>query len=775
MQEPAINQAKEYTPYDFPPDLDVAKLHFDNNQFGPDDPNLTEKERKARTDPYSHQGPKKLYKLDTKVENMTSNGLETMLYFKSLKFIYIFIGLYAATQIFPYIRLVRLYYSVNCQQSCSYVSMFYEVTQSMLSSTAGNGQAVGREEFAKIMSEGYIFFTVMIGVIWVIFFKMRYDVEMSSMIFKRKVKPTVSDYTIMIGNVDQDAKDEVLVEALKMQMAMHELGEPEILQITRGRFLDDHDTAIREFLEAEKKLEEFRRGKELNYFGLDDLMKKKFLKIEEDLLKNYEKTLAKKKSVESKPREDPGLIRRVNTVAFITIKSAEQAELLLRYESYQTVLEHICLVPRLIIRFFNCGKKHMKFLPPPPTEDILWSHIGSCTFKRYLRYILMALAYTPFIIFFMFMLIIATIVKARMKSNGKVGFITKIIFEYLIPYALVKISHIVTDKVLLWLSGIGKGITVSNQRNILIQFNYFFRYTACLLALKIKLVLRKLRLNNNEVTDTDVFGFYSTQVFFYVLCDVGVGAAKKIIDYPMLFTKLKIMWFEIQNKKRQGAGKTQSEVNKIFTKPKFELMDQYIKMMFLTYFVYSFNIYCPLTTFIIFIYVILKIWKDKESLVKNRKPADETQHIFSDFAWNVTFPLGIVTATKLYTHKAGGYLLYEAPIVGVLCTFTNWFYVLIFYFNFFIQSFVLKLAHKNFDKRMQREMLTELGASGGVNPEVSFDNGRLSQNFQKGGAGDGDFKPRPEFNNIIEMEEGLGSPGYLSCLEDYLTGGWFSK
>ena len=133
MSEP-VNYHKEYSPYDYPPDLNLARLHFENNQFGPDDPEIMEEERKDRTCPHSHQGPKKTYNLSTKIENLTSNGLETMLYFKNLRLILIFIGLYAASQLLPYIRLVRLYCEANKQKdgSCSKpYQMFYLVTTSM--------------------------------------------------------------------------------------------------------------------------------------------------------------------------------------------------------------------------------------------------------------------------------------------------------------------------------------------------------------------------------------------------------------------------------------------------------------------------------------------------------------------------------------------------------------------------------------------------------------------------------------------------------------------
>ena len=729
MQEPVINESKQYSPYDYPPDLDIAKLHFENNQFGPPDPTLTEAERLARTDPYSNEGPKKLYDFNTKIEDMTSNGLETMLYFKSLKFIIIFIGLYAISQVYPYIRLVMLYHEVNCQKSCSYFKMFYEISAPMVFIVNSDNELVARPEYADIMTVGFVTFSILNGVIWIIFFYMRYDVEMSSLIFNMKRKPRVSDYTIMLGNVDQDTSDEALAEALTKHMQKHELGEPEILQITRGNYLNALANARREFLEAEKKIEEFNRGKELNYSRLDAEMKKQFDKVEAGLKKAYEKALARKDTLENKPKEKTGSTHRITSIAFITIKSAEKARLLLRYESYQTFCQHVLLYPRLALRFLYCGKKSIKFLPPPPTKNILWSHIGSCTFTRYFRYFMMAVCYLPFVLMFIIALGITTIIKTYVKADGNVGFITKIIFAYGIPFGLIKISHIVTDKVLLWLSGIGKGITVSNQRNILIMFNYFFRYTACVLALNIKLVLRRLRIKEKEVTDMDYLAFYSTQVFFYVLCDVGIGAAKKIVDLPLIITKLKIMWFDIQNKKEGGAHKTQRQVNEVFTKPKFELMDQYIEMMFLTYFVYSFNKDCPLATIIVFAYVVLKYWRDKANLVKNRRPADETEHIFSDYAWNVTFPLGILAASTIYFQVANRFVLNENPLLDLVLLLLRITYKILFLFNFFIQSWVIKKAHKNFDSRLQKEMVEQLEKGQGINPNISLGPEGLEQNL----------------------------------------------
>ena len=780
-------EIKDYSPYDYPPDLRIAQLHFENNQFGPADPDLTEEERKLRTCPYSNEGPKKLYKPTTKLEDLTSNGLETMLYFKNLRFILIFIGLYAATQLLPYIRLVRLYYQVNCveNKNCSYFHMIYQVTNNMKFLSNAPPVPLVREEYAQLMTQGWIYFNIAIPVIWVVFFWMRYDVEMATLIFKRKRRPRVSDYTIMIGNVDQDISDEALVGGLNLAMGKYGLGQPQVLQITRGRFLDQYDDADRQYNEAQNKLDEFNKGKELNYDKLDEKMRKKFDEIEQKLQNNYQKMLAKKTSMESKTRKQPRLTRRVNAVAFITIKSAEQAELLIRYESYQGFCQQICLYCRLIGRFFNCGRKQMKILPAPPGKNILWSHVGFCTFNRYMRYFyIIAFCMPIFIILFVLVLWIFTFMKTRFKAGG--GLVLKVIFGYLIPYIVIKISHSLTDKALLKLSMFGKGITISNHRNILMQFNYTFRYSACWWALHIKYALRLMGVGVNKNGTSggfdDVDAFFSTQVFFYVICDVGYGAVKKIIDLPLIINKLKIMWFEIQhekNKDKGGAGKTQKDVNQVYSKPKFDLMDQYIEMMFLSYFVYKFSIYCPLTIFIAFAYLVIKYWRDKTNLVRHRKPADETEHVFSDFAWNFTFPVGIYACSSIYAANAASFALNEAPLTSFVLMILGFVYPIIFLFNFFIQSWVVRLAHKNFDRRMQREVVGEPGQGGLGKANVSLDLGETLEEEEvdrEGGAEkdkEGVYKRRPEFGSIEQMEKGLECGGYATCLKHYMDGGWF--
>ena len=72
------------------------------------------------------------------------------------------------------------------------------------------------QEYSELMTQGYVSFYVMIGLIWVIFFWVRYDVEMATLLFRRKRRPRVSDYTIMVGNLDQDLPNEAVAGALSM-------------------------------------------------------------------------------------------------------------------------------------------------------------------------------------------------------------------------------------------------------------------------------------------------------------------------------------------------------------------------------------------------------------------------------------------------------------------------------------------------------------------------------------------------------------------------------
>ena len=563
-------------------------------------------------------------------------------------------------------------------------------------------------------------------------------------------------------------------------MAAYGLRAPQILDITRARFLDHFDHVERDFNEARNKLDQFNKGKELNYKNLDEKMKKKFDKIEKALQKGYQRRLAQKTQLESKQRRHPRLTRRVNAVALVTIKSADQAELFLRYAAYEGFCAHFCYVFRILCRFFNCGRKNMKFLTPPPTKDILWDHVGFCTFNRYMRYFFISLLNTPIMLVFVLIMAGFTILKISIKSTGGIAFVYKVIFGYLLPFIIIKLSHKTTDAVLLKLSRIGKEITASSQRNFLMQFNYTFKVMVCAWALSIKYIIRWFMVIRDDVQDTDLYAFYSSQVFFYVLSDVGFSALKKIVDLPILVKKFEIQRFEKNFKKKNGdVGKTQGEVNELYTKPEFQLMDQYIEMMFQCYFCFKFSLYSPVTVFIIFAYIVIKYCRDKVNLVKNRRPPQQTEHIFSDYAWKITFPVSIWVSSVIYSNHASPFLAVQAPWVAFWLFWVRWIYCLIAFFNSSIQSLVVKLAQRNFDRRMQREIVRMQEMTVGVNPEVSLEGdggGELGEGLKEPGSGSDEvFRPRPLFGSMREMEEELKSPGYTACLRNYMNGGWFDK
>lgn len=356
---------EEYDPYKTPPSLELSKLHYKCSGIG--EPILD-----AKYCPCCLQPQKKPFSFNKYSHNVFEFGSTISLYFQFSKHVLILMTLYLLGNIYPLIKQAEYYCSLETDQGriCNILNfkMFYDYTDFYFNKENG-------EKIRNIYTENYwVSYGVnLVMIYYVLFFQIGQECLITRLEFNKKLSP--SDFSIMVGNVDETQGEKGVRDFIEDECQTHSFGDLGVVKVNLGTMKGNSATCEKKIFETKKKIENLEEyaGSLLHLTKKDaKLIESQKKKLEKEM-KKTEKSLKKFKDCENKCQKEYIEKSSKNAIAFVTFKNPSSVKKMLQIrEKKQNIFKRVC----------PCYKKKMQIMEAPEPDDINWRYIGYTTVRR---------------------------------------------------------------------------------------------------------------------------------------------------------------------------------------------------------------------------------------------------------------------------------------------------------------------------------------------------------------------------------------------------------